>query len=423
MVRQLNKLSSKFIENTTEPGRYSDGGGLYLQVAAGRKGVTKSWLFRYMRGGGTSRAMGLGAFSTNKRDGLVTTKEARDRAFMARESLKAGIDPLEAKQALKTAARIEAARAVTFAQCTDEYIEGHKAGWKGAKHARDWRGTLAKYVLPEFGSFPVAAIDTALVLKVLKPIWQTKTKTAVDVRSRIELILNWAKIHGYRDGENPARWKGHLDNALPLPSKVTKVKHHAAVPYAEVPAFMVALREKTVLGARALEWTVLAATRSEETLGAEWSEIDIEKKVWTIKASRMKADADHRVPLTGRMLEILKSLPREGKHVFPGQAPSKRASGAVMWFLLRGMTSSGETVHGFRSSFRDWAAEQTAYPSDVIEMALAHTITNKVEAAYRRGDLFEKRRRLMADWSDYCTSKPADRSETVVNLRRTGTEA
>jgi len=400
--RELNKLSAKFVDTVSKPGRYADGGGLYLQVSKGTSGVTKSWLFRYMNGGSMSRAMGLGAVSTRNGDGYTTLVKARQKRTKAREMLESGIDPLQSKRAGRTAESLEKARLVTFTQCAEQYIDSHEAGWKGRKHARDWRGSLAKYAYPIIGGLPVAAIDLALTKKVLEPIWKTKTKTAVDVRSRIELVLNWAKIHGYRDGENPARWKGHLENVLPKPSKIAKVKHHAAMPYAEVPAFMVALREKTVVGARALEWTILSAARSEEALAAEWSEIDVGKKIWTIPASRMKADADHRVPLTGQMLEILKSLPRGGKYVFSGQAPSKRASGAVMWFLLRGMTSSGETVHGFRSSFRDWAAEQTAYPSDVIEMALAHTIANKVEAAYRRSDLFEKRQRLMEDWAAYC---------------------
>jgi len=404
--RDLNKLSAKFVETITKPGRYADGGGLYLQVSKATDGVTKSWLFRYMRGGGTSRAMGLGAVSTRNGDGLTTLVKARQKRTRARELLESGIDPLQSKRAGRAAERLEKAKLITFAQCADQYIASHEASWKAAKHARDWRGSLTKHAYPIIGNLPVSAIDLALTKKVLEPIWKTRTKTAVDVRGRIELVLNWAKIHGYRDGENPARWKGHLENVLPKPSKIAKVKHHAAMPYADVPAFMVALREKTVLGARALEWTVLSAVRSEETLGAEWSEIDIGKKVWTIPAARMKADADHRVPITDRMLGILQSLPRGGKHVFPGQTPSKRASGAVMWFLLRSMTSSGETVHGFRSSFRDWAAEQTAYPSDVIEMALAHTIANRVEAAYRRGDLFEKRRQLMADWAAHCESKP-----------------
>jgi integrase len=414
MVRELNRLSSKFVETVGEPGRYADGGGLYLQVSQGKNGVTKSWLFRYMRGHRSksgkpvSRELGLGPLSTNKRDGFLTTRDARDRAFLARETLKAGVDPLEAKRSGKATERLDRARAVTFKECAEQYIDGHEAGWKGNKHGRDWRGTLTRFVYPEIGAMPVASIDTALVLKVLKPIWETKTKTAGDVRSRIELVLNWAKIHGHRDGENPARWKGHLDNALPKPSKVAKVKHHPAMPYSDVPGFIGELRRKTAVGARPLEWTILAASRSEETLGAEWSEIDFEKGIWTMPAPRMKADADHRVPLTDRMIEILKGQPASnGRYIFPGQRGSKKISGASMWHLLRGIRLSSETVHGFRSSFRDWAAEQTAHPSDVIEMALAHTIANKVEAAYRRSDLFEKRRQLMADWAAYC-ARPAN---------------
>jgi integrase len=408
MVRQLNRLSAKFVDTVAEPGRYADGGGLYLQVSEGKHGVTKSWLFRYQRGGTTSREMGLGAFSTNKRDGLISTKEARDRAFAARESLKSGIDPLEAKRAHRAATQLDRARASTFAQCAEQYIESHEAAWKGEKHAGLWRSSLAMHAYPVIGGLPVAAIDTMLVLKVLKPIWETKTRTAVNIRSRIELVLDWAKIHGQRDGENPARWKGHLDNALPKPSKVTKVKHHEAMPYAELPGFIRELQTKTAVGARALEWTILAASRSDESRGAEWSEIDIEKRIWTIPASRMKVDADHRVPLTDRMVEILssqRSQPHNGALVFPGQGGSKKLAIGTMWHLLRAIRSSSETVHGFRSSFRDWAAEQTAYPSDVIEMALAHTINNKVEAAYRRSDLFEKRRALMSDWAKFCDGK------------------
>jgi integrase len=410
MPREMNKLSAKFVETVTEPGRYADGDGLYLQVSKGRSGVTKSWLFRYMRGGSTSRAMGLGAVSTGNGDGYTTLAKARQKRGKAREMLESGIDPLQAKHAGWAAERLEKARSVTFTDCAEQYIKSHEAGWKGQKHSRDWRGSLAKYAYPIIGDLPVATIDLVLVKKILEPIWTTKTKTAVDVRSRLELILNWAKIHGYRDGENPARWKGHLENVLAKPSKVTKVKHYAAVPYAEVPALMAALRKKTVVGARALEWTILSAARSEETLGAEWTEIDLDKNTWTVAASRMKASSDHRVPLTGRMLEILKSLPCDGKYVFPGQTPSKRASGAVMWHLLRSMKSSGETVHGFRSSFRDWAAEKTAYPSDVIEMALAHSIANKLETAYRRSDLFEKRRQLMADWAAFCLNGKVGRT-------------
>src|ERR1019366_2974557 len=282
MARRLNLLSPKFIETIEKPGRYADGAGLYLQVTAGINGaVPKWWLFRYMRahlsrtGKPTSREMGLGALSTNKRDGFITTKEARDRAYGARESLKVGIDPLDAKKALRAAERLEGAKAMTFSQCATEYIKGHQAGWKGQNHVKLWKGSLAKYAEPLIGALPVAAVDTGLVLKVLRPIWETKTKTAVDVRSRIELILDWAKIHGYRDGENPARWKGHLDHALPKPSKIAKVTHLAAVPYDQLPAFMgELLQQEGTTAAIALEWTILAAARTDDTLGFAWPEID-----------------------------------------------------------------------------------------------------------------------------------------------------
>jgi integrase len=417
MSRELNRLSPKFVEAISKPGRYADGGGLYLQVSAGKNGaVTKSWLFRYMRGGATSREMGLGALSTNRRDGLITTKEARDRAFAARETLKAGLDPIDARKAGKAAEKLDRARSITFTQSAEQYIKEHEAGWKGKKHAKLWRGSLKKYVYPVFGDLSVAAIDTALVLKAVKPIWETKTKTAMDVRLRIELVLDSAKIHGSRAGENPARWKGHLDHALPKPSKITKVAHLAALPYDELPAFMGELRKKTDTASAALDWTILAAARTDDTRGAVWSEIDVDKKVWTIPAARMKAASDHRVPLTERMLEILDRLPNKGsRFVFPAKNPDKKLPHEWMLKALKAIRTS-MTVHGFRSTFRDWAAEQTAYPNEVVEMALAHKISSKVEAAYRRGDLFEKRQRLMADWMRYCVSTPITRSN-VVTLR------
>jgi integrase len=378
MARRLNLLSPKFIETIAKPGRYADGGGLYLQVSAAKNGgVSKSWLFRYMRGHVSrsgkpmSREMGLGALSTNKRDGFITTKEARDRAYRARESLKVGVDPLDARKALRTAERIEGAKAMTFSQCAAEYIKSHQAGWKGQKHVKLWKGSLARYVEPLIGALPVASIDTGLVLKVLRPIWETKTKTAVDTRSRIELILNWAKIHGYRDGENPARWKGHLDNALPKPSKIAKVTHLAAMPYDDIPSFMGKLRLQGSTAAAALEWTILSAARSDDTLGFPWPEIDTEKKVWTIPAPRMKAEADHRVPLSDRMIVIVEKLNRDTAFVFSGASLKKKLPHEAMLKVLKAIRS-GVTVHGFRSTFKDWASEQTAYPNEVSEMALAH---------------------------------------------------
>jgi integrase len=419
MARRLNLLSPKFIETIGKPGRYADGGGLYLQVTASKNGgVTKSWLFRFMRrhvsrtGKPLSREMGLGPLSIHKRDGFISAKEARDRAYQARESLKAGIDPLDARRVLRTTERLEGARAMTFSQCAAEYIKGHQAGWKGQKHVKLWKGSLARYVEPLIGALPVAAIDTGLVLKVLRPIWETKTKTAADTRSRIELILDWAKIHGYRDGENPARWKGHLDHALPKPARIAKVTHLAAMPYDELPGFMGELHQQEGMAAAALEWTILAAARTDDTLGFPWSEVDTEKKVWTVPAARMKAEADHRVPLSDRMLEILGKLDRETVFVFSGK-PNKGLAHEAMLKVLKAIRP-GVTVHGFRSTFKDWASEQTAYPNEVSEMALAHKIPGKVEGAYRRGDLFEKRRRLMADWANYCAS--SSRGPAVVNV-------
>jgi integrase len=423
MARRLNLLSPKFIETIEKPGRFSDGGGLYLQVSAGKNGgVTKSWLFRYMRGHvsrtgkPTSREMGLGPLSTNKRDGFITTKEARDRAYRAREALKAGVDPIDSKQALRAAKMVDEAKAVTFSQCAAEYIDSHKAGWKGEKHVKLWKGSLKRYAEPIFGSLPVAAVDTQLVLKVLKPIWETKTKTAVDTRLRIELILNWAKTHGYRDGENPARWRGHIENALPDPSKISKVKHLPAMPYDELPGFMGKLRAETGTSSAALEWTILTAVRSDNTFAATWPEIDFEKKVWVIPSARMKADADHRVPLTDRLVEILAKMDSNTTFIFSGENPKKKLPHEKMLKVLKALRP-GLTVHGFRSTFKDWASEQTAYANEVSEMALAHTVGDKVENAYRRTDLFEKRRRLMEDWAAYCASqKSSARNVTPIRI-------
>lgn len=415
MARRLNLLSPKFVENASDPGRYSDGGGLYLQVSAGRNAsVTKSWLFRYMRGGTTSREMGLGAASMRKGDGYTTLSGARQKRTQAREMLEAGIDPLEAKRAHKASERLEGAKAMTFSQSAAEYIKGHQAGWKGQKHVKLWKGSLAKYVEPLIGTLPVAAVDTGLVLKVLRPIWETKTKTAVDVRSRIEMILNWAKIHGYRDGENPARWKGHLDNALPKPSKIRKVRHLPAMPYDELPGFMSELRSQEGTAAAALEWTILTVARSDDTFGFTWPEVDTQKKIWTIPAARMKAEADHRVPLSDRALVVLKKMDRKTQFVFPGRDAEKLPH-EEMLEVLKDDLGRPFTVHGFRSTFKDWASEQTGYANEVSEMALAHKIPSKVEGAYRRGDLFEKRQRLMADWARYCES--AVGAGNVVPLR------
>lgn len=295
------------------------------------------------------------------------------------------------------------AKAVTFEEAAERYIEAHKAGWKNAKHAAQWTTTLKTYAYPLIGESPVQAIDTGLVLKVLEPIWTTKTETANRLRGRIESVLDWARVRGYRERENPARWRGHLEQLLPAPSKVQRVQHHAALPYADLPKFMEALRAQDGVSASALEFAILTVARTGEVIGAKWSEIDLKERVWTIPAERMKAGKEHRVPFSARTLAILKSMKAlgSGEYVFPG-LNNKALSNMALLMLLRRMGREDITAHGFRSTFRDWAAERTNFPAEVAEMALAHAVGDKVEAAYRRGDLFAKRRELMTAWAKAC---------------------
>lgn len=357
----------------------------------------KSWLFRFMLAG-KAREMGLGAVAD------LSLAEARETATAARRLVKAGTDPIEARQATRITVRYEQARSMTFSQCAEAYIAAHEASWRNPKHRQQWRNTMATYCGPVFGELPVDAIDLALVLKVLEPMWHTKTETASRLRGRIENILDWATVRGYREGDNPSRWRGHLDKLLPARSKVQTVEHHAALPYDDIPAFMADLRSRRGVSARALEFCVLTATRTSESIGASWSEIDLANKAWTIPAVRIKAGKDHRVPLVDRVVEILSDMAkvREGEHVFPGGKLDKPLSTMAFLMLLRRMERPDLTAHGFRSTFRDWAAERTAYPREVAEMCLAHAIGDKVEAAYRRGDLFEKRRQLMEAWATHC---------------------
>ncbi len=397
MARQTNKLTARSVASITKPGFHGDGNNLWLQVT---KSGTKNWAFRYTFQG-KAHTMGLGPVS------LVDLKEARQKAQDARKQLLNGIDPLEQKKADAVAQRLEQANSITFKKAAEEYIESHKSGWKNAKHAAQWSSTLDTYAYPEFGELPVGSINVGLVMRVLEPIWMKKAETASRVRGRIEAILDWAKVRGYRTGENPATWKGNLDHLLPARSKVRRVKHHAALPYAEVGDFIKELREQQGTAARAFEFTILTAVRTGETLGATWAEVDLESKTWTIPAERMKADKVHRVPLSERAVNILKAVGQEfsmkpDRPLFPGQRVKKSLSNMAFLMLLRRMEKEGITAHGFRSTFRDWAAEQTSFPQEVAEMALAHTIANKVEAAYRRGDLFEKRRELMDDWAGFC---------------------
>jgi integrase len=406
----VGKLSAPRIAklDLKKQAQYGDGRGLWLQVSAFG---TRSWLLRYMVAG-RARVMGLGPYPE------VTLAEARDRAAQYRRQLRDGIDPIDARREKKMAAKVEAAKQTSFAQCVDEYLETHESAWKNQKHRAQWRSTIATYAHPIIGKLPVAAVDTALVLKVLRPIWLKKPETASRLRGRIERILAWATVSEYRQGENPARWRGHLQEMLPAKTKVRKVKHLAALAYSDVPAFMARLRGNESIPAGALEFTILNACRSGEVMGAQWDEIDFGAKVWTVPAYRMKAGKEHRVPLSERAIAILKSLPRErdNPHVFVGGSKGKVLGHWEMLALLRGISGNGLTVHGFRSSFRDWCAETTNYPRELAEAALAHTLPDKVERAYQRGDLLEKRRRLMNEWAKFCSTKPAAKSGDVVAL-------
>jgi len=424
-MRNSKKLSPLKVSKEKTPGRYADGGGLYLQVTPwgkdGQSWLTKSWLFRYMRDG-HARQMGLGSVDT------FSLREARERARAQRQLLADGIDPLEARERAKQAAQLEAARAIAFQDAAQRYIKTHAAGWRNEKHGEQWSNTLGTYAYPIIGNLPVAAIDIALIMKVLtqpvsvggtktEPFWNAKTETASRVRGRIESILDWAHVQRMRQGENPARWRANLDKLLPAKAKVAKVQHQPAMPYAQVPSFMAELRRREGISARALEFTILSAVRTNETISATWTEIDFAAKLWIIPPERMKSNREHRVPLTARALKILNGLPREhgNKHVFPGISPGQPLSNMAMLEVLRGMRP-GYVVHGFRSSFRDWTGEKTSFPREVAEAALAHVLKDKTEAAYQRGDLLEKRRRLMGAWETYCT-KPGTRGETLPRSR------
>jgi integrase len=388
-----------------QPGLHPDGGGLYLQVAPGG---SRSWLFRYSLRGKEHR-IGLGSASA------VTLKLARQLAAKARELRATGVDPLAQKREQRNAHLVAEAKATTFRECAENYIAVHEAGWRNPKHRQQWRSTLEQYCLPVIGALPVQAIDTDLVIKVLEPIWRDKTETASRLRGRIELILNYAKARNYRDGANPATWRGHLDMLLARPSKIAPHEHHAALPYAEIGAFISDLRGRDSTSARCLEFLVLTAARTGEAIGAKWDEFDLAARVWTVPAERMKGGREHRVPLSNRAIEIVRLMEsrRENNFVFAGR--NGGLSNMSLLALLRNM-GRALTAHGFRSTFRDWAAEQTNFPREVAEMALAHAVGDKVEAAYRRGDLFEKRRRLMDAWASYC-ARPSQSVGNVTALR------
>jgi integrase len=390
MARSLNLLSAKEVANKRKRGYYADGGGLYLRVSSSG---TKSWMFRY-RKAGKLRDMGIGPLHA------VSLAEARRRAAEQRTLLADGQDPIEQRKAVREQQALETAKAISFSECARRYIKFRESSWKNAKHATQWTNTLHTYCGPVFGDLPVAAVDTALVHKVLDPIWSEKRETARRLRSRIESVLDWATVRGFRKGDNPARWRGHLDKSLPQIKKKRHVRHHPALDYREIGPFMTALRAHDVLSARALEFTILTATRTGEVIGARVEEFDLAQGIWAISGDRMKAGKEHRVPLSRRAVELVKEVKGE-EFVFesPRQGP---ISNMAMLTLLKRMGRADLTVHGFRSTFRDWAAEQTDYPREVAEMALAHVVGDETEAAYRRGDLFDKRRALMNDWAAVC---------------------
>jgi integrase len=403
------RLTALKVNRIKEHGFHRDHGahGLYLQVTVGKNGAAKSWVYRFVSPiTHKPRWMGLGPAD------VVTLAKARELAKAARETVKLGGDPIENRRDEISLKKLETAKRVTFGKCASDYIAEHSGGWKNAKHVEQWKATFEgskgrPAATVTINSLPVAEIDTALVLNVLRPIWKNTPETASRIRGRIERVLAWATVSEYRKGENPARWRGHLSEMLPAKSKIHRVEHHKAIPYPELPAFMQRLRTFDSISARALETTILCATRTNETIGAEWSEIDLKEKVWTIPASRMKSKRRHRVPLPDRVLEILKSLPREDNLVFPGGKKGQALSNMAMLECLRGMTDdAGYTVHGFRSSFRDWAKERTSFPREIAELALAHVVADKSEAAYSRGDALDKRRRLMDAWSAYCATAP-----------------
>ena len=403
-----NALTPLSVKNA-KPGRHADGGGLYLLV---KPTGARTWVYRFMLAGRT-RDVGLGPAAGA---GAVTLASARDKAGDLRKSVKSGVDPLaeRLRGAAESLAAAQAAQiaGITFKAVAEAHMAANEASWRNDKHRQQWRNTLATYVYPVMGDSPVADVTTAHVLKTLEPIWRDKPETASRVRGRIETVLDAAKARGYRDGENPARWRGHIAQILPARTRLSR-GHHKAMAYDAIPTFMVELREREAVAAMALEFVILTASRTSEALGATWAEVDLNKAIWTIPAERMKAGKEHRVPLSSRAIEILEAAKALGNDTIFPAVKGGGMSVMAMAMLLRRMKRDC-TVHGFRSGFRDWAAECTGYAHEVCEMALAHTIGNQAEAAYRRGDMFEKRRRLMADWATYCATPVVARTVTPI---------
>lgn len=428
MVRLMGKLTAKEVEKKTAAGLYGDGGGLTLQVT---KAGVKSWLYRYMIEG-KAYGMGLGPVHT------ITLAQARQLATDARRMVIDGINPLENKRKIKLSAAQARGKLMTFDQCASAYIDAHRSSWKNAKHADQWTNTLATYASPLVGSMPVGEVDTAWVVKVLtqkdsegRQFWATKTETATRVRGRIEQVLGWATTSGFRTGDNPARWKGHLDNLLATISKGSRTVNHPSLDWQRMGGFVQALRQRSGVAARTVEFTILTASRSGEARGAKWSEIDLEAKIWTIPAVRMKAKREHQIPLSNEAVALIDRMEhvKGSDLIFPntkGGVLSDMSMTAVIRRmnaeLLTWASKDGKpvTVHGFRSSFRMWAAESTNFPREVAEHALSHQLPDAVERAYQRGTQFSKRAQMMQEWAKYCGTVRSDGGEVVPINRAAG---
>lgn len=396
-TRQLHRLNALRISKETTPGYYADGGGLYLQISASG---SRSWIFRFSIAK-RSREMGLGPLSS------VSLAEARAQAANCRKLRSEGVDPIQARDDERARAAVASPEAFTFRQAAADYIATQEESWKNKKHAQQWKNTLDTYAYKVIGNTDVREVDTPMIVRILQPIWLTKPETASRVRGRIESVLDASKALGKRSGENPARWRGHLEQILPKRKRARRVKHHPALPYAKIPEFMQELRAREGVSARMLEHLILTAVRTQEVLYARPEEFLLAHKLWTVPGERMKMELPLRVPLTDRVVELVKQAqPRYG-WLYPGHKKGKPLSNMAMLNLLDRMGYGDITVHGFRSTFRDWVAECTEYPGELAEMALAHAVESKVEGAYRRGDMLERRRRMMEEWARYCNSPPA----------------
>jgi integrase len=403
MPQTVNKLTATKIQKMKAPGLYPDGAGLYLQVSSE---TAKSWLLRYSLRS-KAREMGLGSLRK------VSLAQARRKAADCHRLLEEHIDPIEHRKRIRASAALANAKTITFKEASDRYIAIRSKGLKNAKHAAQWGTTIATYAEPVLGKLPVRDVDVSLVHRVLEPIWTSKPETAGRVRGRIEKILGWAKANNYRDGENPARWRDNLDQMLPKLSEVRKVKHHPALPYSQIPTFMERLREEDGVAARALEFTVLTAARTEEVVLARPEEIDIQERRWIAPPEHMKLKKEHLVPLSNRAMQLLDGA--SASFLFPSRShPDKHLSNMAMLMVLDRIGYGHVTVHGFRSTFKDWTRDRTRFENYVSEAALAHASGDKIEAAYARSDVLEKRRKLMDEWAAFCSAKPAKSGEVIV---------